>query len=364
MRVRSGFRFGAYGFAALGVASLWVYAFQAVLPGPKVLLPRVPGASSGSTEVIPGIRRTGHSSVTAKTAQQGSAAPGRSTDGLKTLPTGRTHGSTVSARTGKPKGPRPGTPTPGEKTPPTQPGGATPPTEPGGTSPPAPAGGATPPTSAPGPVAGPPVQTPPSPPSGGDTGGGGSGSSGSNGTPVAAPTDGGRTTAGLPPVQCPGANGAVTNASVVVSNGVATATFQIAPDCAGIAVSLGTYQASTITPTLFKTVSDSFNAGGPYTLSAAVPACQFEADLTAGNVTLASASGGATCAPPPPPPSAPPPPPTPQPPAFDNGNEQGDHRGDHGQGSNGGNDGSGSGDGDDHHGHGGSSAGDGRKGCP
>jgi hypothetical protein len=357
MRVRSGFRFGVYGLAGLGVAALWVYALQAVLPAPKVLLPRVPGALSGSTEVIPAIRRAGHSSVTAKTVRQGSAAPSeRAAVGLTTLPTGRTHGSAVSAKTSKPKRPRPGTPAPGGTTPPTKPGGTSPPTSPGGT---------TPPTSAPGPVAAPPVQTPPSPPSGGDTGGGGSGSSGSKGTPVAAPSDGGRTTAGVPPVQCPGLNGAVTNASVVVSNGVATATFQIAAGCSGIAVSLGTDQTSTSTPSLFKTVSDSFGAGGPYTLSAAVPACQFEADLTAGTVTLASASGGTSCAPsPPPPPPAPSPPPTPQPPPFDHGNGQGDHPGDHGQGSSGGNDRSGSADGDGHHDHGGSSAGSGHRGCP
>ncbi len=126
MRVRSGFRFGVYGLAGLGVAAVWVYAFQALLPAPKVLLPRVPGALSGSTEVIPAIRRAGHSSVTAKTVRQGSAAPSeRAAVGLTTLPTGSTHGSAVSAKTSKPKRPRPGTPAPGGTTPPSKPGAAT-----------------------------------------------------------------------------------------------------------------------------------------------------------------------------------------------------------------------------------------------
>jgi hypothetical protein len=313
--VRSRLRYAAYGLTALGVAWLWLYAFQSTLPAPKALLPRVPSASSGSIEVIPAVRRAGHSSVAARTVRHGSAVQlGRAAVGATTVPTGRTHIPPLSARTGKPKGPGTGTPAPGGTTPPTTPGGTTPPSTPGGT---------TPPTSPSGPVASPPVDTPPSPPSGGDVGGGGSGSSGSDGTPTAAPTDGGRTTSGIPPVHCASANGAVTNASIVVSNGVATATFHIAAGCSDIAITLGTYQTPSTPPTLFRTVSGSFDAGGAFTLSAAVPTCQYEADLMAGNVTLASASGGASCTPPPQPL---PPPPPPLPPC-DHGTGQGDHPG-------------------------------------
>ena len=122
--VRSRLRYGAYGLAALGVAWLWVYAFQSMLPAPKALLPRVPRASSGSIEVIPNVRRAGHSSVAAQTVRHGSAAPlGRAPVGATTLPTGRTHSPPVSARAGKPKGPRTGSPAPGGTTPPSTPGG-------------------------------------------------------------------------------------------------------------------------------------------------------------------------------------------------------------------------------------------------
>lgn len=290
---------------------LWFYAFRSVPPAPKASLPELHGASGRSTEVIPEIRAVGHSTVTRPT-DRFVAHSGRSVVGIRTPPTDRTTTPSVSAGTGKPKGLGSGT----------APGGTTPPAEPGGTTPPTSPGGMTPPTTAPpGPVTSPPVPTPSSPPGGGDVGGGGSGSPGSNGTPVAAPTDGGRTTASTPPIQCPGPGGAVTNASVVVSNGVATATFQIAAGCAGVAVSLSTYQASSPQPVLFKTVSGSFNAGGPFTLSAAVPACQYVVGLTAGSVQLASTSGGASCTPPPPPSPAPPP----QPPSCDHGTGQGDH---------------------------------------
>ena len=309
--MRSGVRFGAYGLAALGVGLLWVYAFRSVPPAPKASLLQLPGASGSSTEVIPKRRGVGHSTVTRRTERRSDSLSGRSVVGLRTPPAGRTKTPPASAGTVRPKGPRSGT-APGGTTPPTKPGGTTPPTSPGGTTPPTPA--------PPGPVTSPPAPTPSSPPTGGDVGGGGSGSPGSNGTPVAAPTDGGRTTAGTPPVQCPGPGGAVTNASVVVSNGVATATFQIAAGCSGVAVLLGTYQASSPQPVLFKTASGSFNAGGPFTLSANVPACQYVVDLMAGSMQLASASGGASC----PPPPQPSPPPTPQPPC-DHGTGQGDH---------------------------------------
>ena len=392
--MRSGLRFGAFGLAALGVASLWVYAFQWVVPAPEALLPRLPGASSGSTEVIPTKRGAGDSAVISQTVQHGSVVQlGRFAVGARTMPTGRTDRPSLPPKRGKPKGSQSGTPAPGGTTPPSSPGGTTPPSSPGGTTPPSSPGGATPPsspggatppsspggatppsspggttppsspggitppTSPSGPVAWPPVDTPPSPPSGGYGGGGGSGSSGPNGTP----TDGGRTTAGTPPVQCPGSSGAVTNASVVVSNGVALATFRIAPGCSGIAITLGTYQTSSTPPTLFRTVSGSFDAGGPFALSAAVPGCQYEADLMAGNVKLASASGGPSCAPLPLPL---PPLPTPQPPPCSQDTGQGDHHDGGGPPPGGTDTRPGWGWGDNNHDHTGPGGGSGHKGHP
>ena len=264
---------------------------------------------------------------------------------LNTPPTSQTDRSAVFPKTGKPKRPLPGAPASG---------GSTPPTSPGGT---------TLPTPSPGPVASPPLETPPSSPSEGAAGGD-AGSSGSNSTPVAAPGDGGRTTAGIPPVQCPGAERTVTNASVVVSNGVATATFQIAPGCSGISVSLDTYKASSTPAAPFNTVSGSFNAGGPFTLSAAVPACGYEADLITGGVKLASANGGASCAHPPPPPPSPPPSPTAQPPSCDHGNGRGDEHDDGGRSPGGSDTGSGRDRGDSHHDHSGPAGASGHKGSP
>ena len=387
MRSRS--KFGAYGLAALGVALLWIYAFQTVPPDQRIVLPQFPAARNGSTEVVPQAGGGGHRNVTTQVNQHSSAAPlGRRRVVRETSPAAHTLPPAASGKTGRTKGPRPGRTGPGGATPPTSPGatpptspgataptspggataptspGATPPTSPGGATPPTSPGGATPPTSSPGPVASPPVETTPSSPSSpsaANRGGDVTASTGSNGTPAAEPTDGGRTTAGVPPSQCPGPDKAVTNASVTVSNGIATATFQIAPGCSSILVSLGIYQASP--PALFKTVSGSFDAGGPFTLSAPLPACQYKADLSSGNQELGSASGGTTCASPPPPPPPPPPSPPPPPPC-DHGNGPADRHGDGGQGSSGGSDRSGSQGGDDHHGHGGSPGTSGHKGCP
>jgi hypothetical protein len=295
-------KFGAYCLAVLGVALLWVHAFQTVPPHQRILLPRMPGAQTGSIEAAPGVRGASHPTVTKQPQRHDSSAPAvRPAVGPESLPTGQRHAPPATVRTGEPKSPQPGTPAPGDTAPPDS-------------------GGATPPSSAGGPVASAPVEAPPSSPGGG--GGSGSGSSGSSGTPVAAPADGGRTTAVVPPVQCPGPDNAVTNASVTVSNGVATATFQIAPGCLSISVSLATYQASSTPPALFKTVSGSFDAGGPFTLSAAVPGCLYDVEITTGTQKLASTNGGASCAPQPPP--LPSPPPTPQPPTCDHGG-QGDH---------------------------------------
>ena len=107
MAMRSGLRFGAYGLAALGVGLFWVYAFRSVPPAPKASLLQPPGASGSSTELIPDRRGVGHSTVTRRTDR-------RSVVGLRTPPTGRTKTPRTktppaSAGTGKPKGPRSGT---------------------------------------------------------------------------------------------------------------------------------------------------------------------------------------------------------------------------------------------------------------
>jgi hypothetical protein len=319
-----------YGLAALGVALIWVFASQSGSPEPKALLP-LPGANSASTVLVPR-NGLGHDLRTTSRSGRPAISSQASAVALHTLPTSQAPQTGISRPTGKPRRPRPEAPGPGGPTPPASPGGTTTPT--------------TSPDPGPAPPAEPAAPSSPS--------GGGTDSPGSNDTPVAAPSEGGgRTTSGVPTLTCPGPARAVTNASVVVANGVATATFQVAPGCSGIPVSLGTYRASPTSPAPFKTASGAFDAGGPFTLSAPVPACLYEADLMTGGVKLASAIGGASCTPPPSP--SPPPQPAPQPAPCDHGNGQGDQSGKQDgpnggeHGSSGGNDRSGSGGGEDDH---------------
>lgn len=116
-----------------------------------------------------------------------------------------------------------------------------------------------------------------------------------------------------PPATCP-ANAAddVTNASLVIDNGMATGTFDIAPGCKDVRVSLASYKALSATFALPQTLFDSdtglFSAGGPYTLHADVPDCYYQVDLVRGPVIetltstnlyyekkLAFSNGGTAC---------------------------------------------------------------------
>ena len=102
---------------------------------------------------------------------------------------------------------------------------------------------------------------------------------------------------------------------------MARATFSVAPGCLDIEVSLATYLAPSVAIAypqyLFAsdhpmtTAPQKFNAGGPYTLAAPLPACFWQADLVLGQVidtltvdhlygsrTIVFKNGGATSCPP------------------------------------------------------------------
>jgi hypothetical protein len=395
--VRSRLAFCGYCLAAVGVALLWVYAFR-MPPEQKVSLPQWGGAPSGSATIAPDLSR-GDTQAASSPSHEGSPLA-QASSSVSSNHHLIVHQARPRVRVSAPQGPK----TRGRR---------------GGPHSRTPKPRGSPPPSS-GPVASPPVANPPSAPTGGGggtpgggngggtdgggttgggdgggtTGGGNGGGTtgggnnggvaagpggGSSGTPVAAPTDGGRTTAGTPPVTCAGQDEAVINASVGVSNGVATATFQIAPGCSTIAVSLATYQVTSSGLVPFRTISATFNAGGPFTLSISVPTCAYEADLLTANQKSAGVRGGTPCAAPPPPcppPATPPPPPcpppaTPPPPGYHGNNPgnnpgggygSGDQQGDGGQSA--GNNQPGSRGSDDHHDHGGSSGGSGRKNCP
>ena len=93
---------------------------------------------------------------------------------------------------------------------------------------------------------------------------------------------------------CPTGKAAVLSPNITVEGSMARASFSIAPGCSGIEVSLATYMAPAPTIAypqyLFEsdhsptTPPQKFNAGGPYTLTAQMPACFWQVDLVLGQV--------------------------------------------------------------------------------
>ena len=93
---------------------------------------------------------------------------------------------------------------------------------------------------------------------------------------------------------CPAGKAAVLSPNITIDGLMARATFSIAPGCSGIEVSLATYTAPSVAIAypqyLFDsdhpatTVPQKFNAGGPYTLTARLPTCFWQADLVRGQV--------------------------------------------------------------------------------
>lgn len=98
----------------------------------------------------------------------------------------------------------------------------------------------------------------------------------------------------VPKVVCPAGKAAVLSPTITIDGLMARATFSIAPGCSGIEVSLATYTAPSVAIAypqyLFDsdhpatTVPQKFNAGGPYTLTAKLPTCFWQADLVRGQI--------------------------------------------------------------------------------
>jgi hypothetical protein len=79
----------------------------------------------------------------------------------------------------------------------------------------------------------------------------------------------------------------VTNTSLSVGSASATGTFSVAAGCPGIRVTLASFTkpGNTMFPQdLFASSTGIFAAGGPYTLSVALPSCFFQVDLIRGTV--------------------------------------------------------------------------------
>jgi len=77
----------------------------------------------------------------------------------------------------------------------------------------------------------------------------------------------------------------VTNTSLSVGSASATGTFSVAAGCPGIRVTLASFTkpGNTMFPQdLFASSTGIFAAGGPYTLSVALPSCFFQVDLVRG----------------------------------------------------------------------------------
>ena len=93
---------------------------------------------------------------------------------------------------------------------------------------------------------------------------------------------------------CVAGKAAVLSPNITIEGLMAHATFSIAPGCSGIEVSLATYTAPAPTIAYPQSLFDSdhplaappqkFNAGGPYTLSARMPACFWQVDLVLGQL--------------------------------------------------------------------------------
>ena len=93
---------------------------------------------------------------------------------------------------------------------------------------------------------------------------------------------------------CPTGKAAVVGPTIMIEGSVARANFSIASGCSGIDVSLATYTAPAPTiaypQSLFASdhppaaLPQKFNAGGPYTLTAPLPACYWQVDLVLGQV--------------------------------------------------------------------------------
>jgi hypothetical protein len=96
------------------------------------------------------------------------------------------------------------------------------------------------------------------------------------------------------PAKCPTGKAVVVNPTITIEGLMARASFSIAGGCSGIDVSLATYTAPSVTIAYPQYLFDSdhspmsppqkFNAGGPYTLSARLPDCFWQADLVLGQV--------------------------------------------------------------------------------
>ncbi len=88
-----------------------------------------------------------------------------------------------------------------------------------------------------------------------------------------------------PPAQCPGADAAITDASLVVAGDIATGTFTVASGCTDVQVSLASYSAPGATFALPQTLFDAASvtkSAGTWTLTATVPPCFYQVDLVRG----------------------------------------------------------------------------------
>jgi hypothetical protein len=93
---------------------------------------------------------------------------------------------------------------------------------------------------------------------------------------------------------CPAGKAAVVSPDITIEGQMAHVTFSIAPGCSGIEVSLATYTAPSVAIAYPQYLFDSdhpatsapqaFNTGGPYVLSAKLPACFWQVDVVLGQV--------------------------------------------------------------------------------
>ena len=93
---------------------------------------------------------------------------------------------------------------------------------------------------------------------------------------------------------CPAGKAAVLSPTITIEGSMARVTFSLAEGCSGVEVSLATYMAPSVAIAYpqYLYASDhpmtvapqKFNAGGPYTLTAPLPACFWQADLALGQV--------------------------------------------------------------------------------
>jgi hypothetical protein len=93
---------------------------------------------------------------------------------------------------------------------------------------------------------------------------------------------------------CAAGKAAVVSPNITIEGEMAHATFSIGPGCSGIEVSLATYMAPSVAIAYPQYLFDSdhppiappqrFNAGGPYTLTAKLPSCFWQADLALGQI--------------------------------------------------------------------------------